>query len=455
MACKPSQKSVKTQAEAPIESYKYSDKDVKMEKYISTLNLGINVALVDVEKQINAQLKDLIYEDNSMTDNGNDQFMCKIWKREDIILGHEANALTYKVPLKVWLNVGYKALGMTIEKETEFDFNVNFKSIFTIAPNWEVSSQSTLVNYEFVSTPKIKLGPVDIPITSLVKKGLDSQAPKILKALDDNLKQKLEIKKYVLQAWNMASQPYLLSDQYRTWLKVSPQELQMTPLLINNGSINTSVGIKAITETITGNKPTYNSISDIPNLKAIDKITNEFKVGILSEVSHAEAVKIAKDTIVGQTFEFQGGKYKIKIDDIDIYGNENQLIIKTDLSGSIDATIYFKGVPYFDETSRSIKLKNFDYDLKTKNILAKAASWLLAGKLASTMQKSMEIPVDDQINTIKAELGSYLAGKQLAKGISLHGKIDDIIPEQIYLTPTSIYARVMASGKINVAVKGL
>jgi hypothetical protein len=447
--------SQRTNAEAPTESYQYSDKDIKMEKYLSTLNLGINIDIKDVENQINSQLNGLIFEDNSMTDNNNDLFMCKVWKRENISLSTNANALAYKVPLKVWLKVGYKALGILVEKETEFDFNINLQTVFDISPKWEAQSSSTLLSYDFVSTPKIKLGPIDIPVTNLVKKGLDAQAPKILKALDESIKEKIEIKKYVLQAWNMAAQPQLLSEQYQTWLHVSPQELLLSPFVLSAGHIQTNIGIKAYTQTITGSKPKVTPATTLPDLRKTDKIASDFQVGIMSELSHQQAVQIAQKTVVGQNFEFQNGKYQVKVEDIDIYGTENQLVIKTDLSGSIAGTIYFKGQPYYDPQSRSVKLKNFDYDLKTKNLLAKAASWLMAGKLASTMQQNLEIPFGGQIDQIKAELASYLGGKQLAKGVYLHGKLADITPEQVMLTPTSIYARVMANGHVTLQIKGM
>lgn len=450
---KPSTK--QTNAEAPAESYKYTENQVKAERYLSTLNLNLNIALADIEKQINNQLKDLIFEDNSMTDNNNDQFMAKVWKREPIKTVAENNEILFKVPLKIWLKVGYKTLGMSIEKDTEFDFNVNFRSSFTISNKWEAITHTTLVNYEFITTPKVKLGPIDIPVTGMVKKALDAKAPEIIKALDSSIKDKIEIKKYIIQAWNQAMQPYLVSDKYRTWLKVSPVEMQLSPITITNNTVKANIGLKAYTETVTGSKPAVNTVNSIPDLTLINTINDDFQVGILAEISHAEAVNFAKDTLVGRRFEFQNGKYAVKVEDIDIYGNENQLIIKTDLSGSLNGSIYFKGNPFYDEASRSIKLANFDYHLKTKSLLANAANWLLGGKLAKTMQESLEIPVGSSIDDIKKQIQTTLKNNQLRKGIILNGNITDIKPDKVYLTPNSIIARVMATGKVGLKIEGI
>jgi hypothetical protein len=448
-----------TNAEAPSEKYTYTDNRVKTERYLSTLNLGLNISLNDIENQINSQLSGLIFEDNSMTDNNNDQFMCKVWKREPIKTSSLNNEIIFKVPLKVWLKVGYKAapLGIEIstEKETQFDFDVNFKSTFGISNKWEAITKTTLINYDFITTPKIKVGPIEISVTNLVKKALDSKAPEIIKALDQSIKDKIEIKKYIIQAWNQAMQPYLVSEKYRTWLKVSPVELQLSPILINANLVKANIGIKAYTETVTGAKPAVTNVNNIPDLSLVSKITDDFQVGILSEISHEEAVAFAKDTLVGQIFDFQNGKYKVKVSDIDIYGNENQLIIKTELEGSLNGTIYFKGIPYYDETSKSIKLNNFDYDLKTKSLLANAANWLLGGKLAKTMQEHLEIPVGTNIEEIKKQIQETLKNNQIKKGIILNGNITDLKPDKVYLTPTSIIARVMATGKVGLKIEGL
>jgi Domain of unknown function (DUF4403) len=458
LACS-QQKNKQTNAEAPAESYSYNDKQVKAERYLSTLNLSLNIGLIDIENQINNQLQGLIFEDNSMEDNNNDQFMAKVWKREPIKASALNNEILFKVPLKVWLKVGYKAapLGFEIStvKETEFDFNVNFKSTFSISNKWDAITKTTLVNYEFITTPKVKVGPIEVPVTSMLKKALDAKAPEIIKALDKSIKDKIEIKKYIIQAWNQTIQPYMLSEKYRTWLKVSPVELQLSPIFIEKNIVKANIGIKAFTETVTGTKPVVNAVNNVPDLVLVSKITDDFQVGILSEISHGEAVTLAKDTLIGQKFEFQNGKHAVTVTNIDIYGNENQLIIKTDLIGSLNGTIYFKGMPYYDEKSRSIKLTNFDYDLKTKSLLAKAANWLLGGKLAKTMQESLEIPCGSSIDEIKKQIQDNLTNNKLKKGIILQGNINDLSPDKVYLTPTSIIARVMATGKVGLKIDGI
>ncbi len=122
--------------EAPKESYIYKGKQV--EKNVSTIGIPFEITMADVERQINANVKDLVFEDNSMEDNNYDNFMCKVNKRENISVTAQNETFTFNVPLKVWAKVGYKVMGISIPpQELNFDFNVKFGTKFSIAPNWE------------------------------------------------------------------------------------------------------------------------------------------------------------------------------------------------------------------------------------------------------------------------------------------------------------------------------
>ena len=69
-----------TSPKKPMEEYLYSDAELQNEKHLSVLNLPIEMPVSELETQINAQLKGLIYEDDSYEDNGGDNLKAKVWK---------------------------------------------------------------------------------------------------------------------------------------------------------------------------------------------------------------------------------------------------------------------------------------------------------------------------------------------------------------------------------------
>ncbi|MES2516498.1 MAG: DUF4403 family protein [Bacteroidota bacterium] len=439
--------------EAPKESYLYKGKQV--EKNVSIIGIPFEITMADVERQINANVKDLVYEDNSMEDNNYDNFMCKVYKKNAISVTAENEAFTFTVPLKVWAKVGYKVMGISIPpQELNFDFNVKFGTKFAIAPNWEASVQSFPIGYEWIKKPTVRLAGIDISISGLVERALNSKQDAILKALDDAVRKNVEIKKYIVQAWNTALQPYLLSEKYRTWLKITPTELQMTPLTTVNNKVKATIGIKAYTETITGVKPTYLPVTTVPDLKLVTTIPDDFQVGIIAEIPLSEAAKLTSDTLVGQNFSFKDGKYNVQVTDIDIYGDQEKMVIKSGLKGSINGKIYYKGTPAYDPATRSVYLDNFDYDLKTRNVLISTANWFFQGKFAKNMKDALTFNIGGQIDEMKKQVQANL-NKPVSKGITLNGNVTDLTPDKVYLTPNSIIAVINAKGKLDIKIDGL
>ena len=439
--------------EAPKESYLYKGKQV--EKNISTIGIPFEISMADVERQINASVKDLVFEDNSMDDNNYDNFMCKVYKRDNIVVTIQNEAFTFNVPLKVWAKVGYKVMGMNIPpQELNFELNVKFGSKFSINPNWEANVQSFPIGYDWVKKPVVRLAGFDISVAGLVEKALNSKQDAILKALDDAVRKNVEIKKYIVQAWNTAMQPYLLSEKYRTWLKVTPTELQMTPLSTVNNKVKATIGIKAITETVTGAKPLVTPVVMVPDLRLVTSIPDDFQVGIMAEIPLSEAAKLTADTLVGQNFSFKDGKYNVQVTDIDIYGDGDKMVIKSGLKGNINGKIYYKGTPAYDPVKRTVYLDNFDYDLKTKNFLVGAANWLFQGVFTKNMKEALTFNIGGQIDEMKKQVQANL-NKQVSKGVSLNGNVVDLAPDKVYLTPNSIICVINAKGKLDIKIDGL
>ena len=352
--------------------------------------------------------------------------------------------------------MGYKTIfGSIPPQEVTFEVALKFTTKFSIAPNWEAQTQTTLTGYDWITKPSLNFGGISVPITPLVENVLNSKKEMLAKQIDDGVRKNVEIKKYVVQAWNTAMQPTLLSEKYHTWLKVSPQELLMTPLKTVNNRVVASIGLKAFTETTTGEKPVIQTVTSVPNLQIVPAIPENFQIGIISEISFAEAAKLTADTIVGQSFTFKDGKYKVEVTDVDVYGNEGQLIIKAGLQGSMNGNIYFKGVPTYNPKDTTIYLENFDYDLKTKNILLKIGSWLFAGKLAKNMKEALTFKIADKLAETRKQIQASLSANKVAKGVIINGKIEELTPDKVYLSPNGIIAVTFAKGKMNLQVDGL
>ncbi|WP_240699333.1 DUF4403 family protein [Spirosoma sordidisoli] len=440
---------------APKEAYTTTEMEVRNERFLSTVHVPVSIALNDVERQINSQVNGLIYEDNSLTDNGNDQFMAKVWKRGTILVSAADSLFHFTVPLKIWVKAGVSVLGFTTYKETEFDIDLRFKTRFDLERDWSVHTQTTADGYGWVRRPTVSVIGVNIPITSFVGRMIDKNLGSITKAIDQQVRRNVDLKTPVLRAWNTLREPYLVSEKYRTYIQVVPKRILITPLRFEERVIRSTIGIEGFTLTTTGARPDVRPAVVLPDLNVVAQVNDDFKIGLLSEVIYPEAARIATEEFVGKTFRFSDDRYAITVTNIDLYGQNESLIIKAGLTGTITGDIYLRGRPYYDAQTQTISLRDLKYDLDTRNILQRSASWLLQGTFARTLEKQLTFPVGSYIADIQKQLQQQLRNNQLAKGVVINGRIDEIRPDQVYLTPTALLAVVHAQGRLDVKVDGL
>lgn len=444
-----------SQPNAPKALYQHTRMDVQNEKHRSVVNIPVDISMADVAKQINLQVQGLIYEDNSFEDDNRDNFKTKVWKRAPIIVEARDSLIYYTVPLKIWAEKAYTVMGISGSQSTEFQINLKFLTRFEIKPNWEVTTQTASAGFDWITKPNIRVAGMEIPITGLVSSKITENLGSISKAIDDNVSKNFIIKPYVIEAWNLIREPRMLSEEYRTWLVVTPTDIIMTPLDIQNGHIKANIGIKGFTQTIMGDKPIIKPIIDIPPLSLSNQVPQGFQIGIIGTLPYDEAAKWANQQFNGKKYEFRDGKYQIEVLGIDIYGHNESLVIKADLKGDINGTIYMKGIPYYDANQKTVSLKNLEYDLSTQNFLIKTANWLLQGTFAKQLEKQFVFPIAPQIEEAQNSIKQQLNYRKVAKGIEFRGQLDALEPDQIYLTQSAIIALIVAKGKINVRIEGL
>jgi hypothetical protein len=450
----------KTTPKAPMEEYQYSDKELQDEKHLSVLNVPVEIPVTEIENQVNQKIKGLIYEDNSYEDDGNDNLKAKVWKISPIRMVALESSFLFEVPLKIWISAGYKVspLGMTLSgyQDTEFSIKIRLISKIVLTPDWKVKSETYVDSYDWISEPNVKVAGFNIPIKSMVSRMLNKNADKITDAIDEQVGENIELKKSVEVAWNLAHEPVMLAKEFDTWLVIKPTGIVMTPLLAKNGVLKSVIGINGYTQTVTSAaKPAVVTAPRLPDLKIVDKVSDNFRISLISLVSYEEAGRQATNRFKGEKFSFLGGKYSVEVTSIEMYGQNEKLVIKAGLSGSMKGHIYLKGVPFYNPETQQLSLQGLDYDLDTRNSILKTANWLLQGQFARMMEKKMVFPVGEQVNDAKKTIQAALANYKVVDGVLIRGTLTDIVPDKVYLTPKHIYSVVFAQGKVNLRVDGL
>jgi hypothetical protein len=419
----------------------------------SVINLPLYINVIDVQNSINKKFSGLIYEDNSLEDNDNDNIMVKAWKKEDFTLNYENNQLAYRIPLKLWIKAGFKKelLGVSVSdyREINAEITLKFKTSFYINPDWTISTFTNSDGFEWLSTPVIKIGPIDIPIKFIAGSILKKNQTTISSEIDKALKQNFSMRKYVQDVWISLQKPIKINNDYNIWLKLNPQEISSTPIVSQNGKIKLFIGIKSLVESYMGSEPPASNNNGLPDYKMVKTMDNCFNINLLADVSYKSADTLAKQFLKGKTFT-QDNKV-ITVTDIKVYGSNNKMVIGTCLAGSFNGTIYFTGKPVYDSVTSSVKITELDFELQTRNALYKAANWLLHNRLIKMIEPSLIFPIGDKLAESKRLIQQKLSNNYITKNVLLNGQIQDLYIDNIFLTPESIKVAVNFKGNLNLS----
>lgn len=424
---------------------------------ISEVSIPVELSIPGMEASINKQLNGLLYEGDKLPVNDNVTMDLKVWKMNTIKLDVVGDEVLYTVPLKVWTNTFFKTslLGIEVEdnKEADCEVELQLKSKVAIDSLWKVQTKTSLVNYKWLKKPVIKVASFELPMSWVADQALKSQKEALVALLDQQVKDNLDIKPYLLEVWNMLQEPIMVTDSPMVWLTIKPIRPFMTPFVGKTGKLSSSIGISAYVESKFGAKPTVTK-APLPNLKFVLMGPNQFSISLVGDIPYSKLVEIGKNTLVGQTFEFQEGKYKVQLVDLDVYPVENKLAIKTTLAGSLNGVVYLKGIPVFDSTSKELRLIDTQFDIDTKNKLQSTASWLMHGMLEKKMEKALHYSLADRLKYAEDVIRQSLTNNRIAPNMMLNGVLNQLSPKNIVLTSTSIKAVVNAKGKLEVKVDG-
>ena len=418
--------------------------------------MPVKIPLSEIGNIINASVKDLIFEDSSFTDNNNDQFKAKVWKTRAIrLVGGTQQNLLIEVPLKIWVEKGIGTFGVYTYQQTTFETVMYFNMQLTFNNNWKMTTQTSPMGFKWVKKPVLDFGRIQVPITSLVEESLKKQQADFCKTIDEMMVAQLNFQQYAVMAWNQFAQPFKISEEYNTWLKITPMSVNVSPLVFYGNQIEANIGIDAFSETFTGQKPAATPlIKSIANFNFVQTLPQKFLLQTTANIPFTEATKIAEQLFLWKEFDFREGKSKIKINAVKVFAENERVMIEATTEGAVNGISYISGVPVYDEMLRKIVLKETKFKLKTKNILQKTATLLFQSKIVRMIEEEYGIPTAELEYSSKKSIEEAF-NKEYYKGLKMEGKVFNVKPTQILLNPNGITAVVDTEAQMKLRVQGM
>jgi hypothetical protein len=435
---------------------------------LSTINIPLSFPLKNLEDQLNRDFNGVLYQDQDLS---GDNIALTVRKNGALRIQGAGNKLSFTLPLHIYAKGRWRwepckicpALQQT--EDTEFDLVVKSESLLTFTEDYTVKTQTTGDFAWGQTKPVLTLGPLKISLARFVEPAMRQHMRTLTAQLDAELQRRFQLREHVQKAWLQIQEPIPLDRHLNAWLSVQPQQISISPLVASDGELTLQVGISSYLQAVTDGKPTPVLNPNLPRLITNSRQPDAVQIGLVSEMSYAHATKLLAAQLKGKKFSFEKGKDQVTVHDLALSGSGDKVVLMLDVTGktsaglftkSIAGKIFLKAVPYYDAATASIRVRDLDYDLATKDKILQTASWLAKNKFIENIESQISFPVKSQLVQARQLLQQTLdkAGR-VNDMVLLTGSITEISPEGIYVTPNSLKALIIAKGNLSARINSL
>lgn len=421
----------------PMENYATSIPERR-----SSIQIPVAIKISALEKTVNQQLEGLLYEDNDLRDG--DRMMIKVTKAAPFRLGMEGQSLLYTVPASIW--VRYDA-GITVV-EAQGKIAMDLRTAYQFKPDWSLGTQTSIANYRWMEKPVLKIAGISLPLGMLADIALQNTRKRISAAIDEAVAENLGLGKMVSDTWKSMFQPTQVSPDYKAWLTVNPLGIGMTPIRVSGDTLSTTIVVEAKPSVFVGDTPPAIASRPLPPYTQYSAQVPGFSIFLPAAVSFAEAQRLARQQIVGETYS--SGNRSVTVQDIEIYGQDEDLILNIRMTGSYDGSVYLKGRPFFNTNTNSIEVEDLDFTLETRNFLVKSGAWLLKSTLRKRLQESMDFYLRYNLDESRKALEKQLNGYTLAGGFRIQARVDQLEVGHVALRPEGFLVEIALKGSMGI-----
>jgi hypothetical protein len=416
----------------------------------SRINIPITFEVKHLERKINTVLSGEFYSDDSFeTDSENLKITLSTYKRTKIKL--KGNKMVTIIPLNVVSEVQLekKVLGINIRKRQKLNFKVDleFESEYGINHDWQIITKTHLKDLHWKEEPKVKVAFLNIKVTKIVEKILKEKEKHLLSKIDKEIKDNIHIEKIIAKIWKDIQKPILVNRQVKNvWLKLDPHAVTTSPIYSDGKYIIINTSIDGQLHSIIDDSVSAFTVKEIPKLKILKTLQDEFDLNVKSEVLFSEINRLLADSLEGKILEVSG--HKIKVKNAHMKGNGKNLILKLDVGGDTKGTLYFTGKPVFDPEKQALTITDFNFDVNTEEIIVKVADWLYHDEFRDKIQKVLYLPLGDKLRQIPLLIENAVAKGKMGQKIDLSIYRMIVVPEDIVIRPEGIHITLNAKGKV-------
>ena len=423
----------------------------------STIVAKADLPIQDVRQLAESALRDYLRKPIQRKD-GAIEYAIKLNPDTLTMTGAADGTLSVNIPFQFngWARVSKKILGQVIQKREDIEGEAiaSLALTPTLNPDWRITAKTTSA----ISIQKAEIEILGIRIslrhilTELVREAVLPKLEDLIVKYITNI----DIKTRVAGLWTRLYEPIVLKQEPPIALVIEPLEILAQKLFSDGEKLFLNFGIKSYIQANIGDVSTDSTTlagprSDLPNIHFVDALESGYHIIAPIEVTYTTIENLAKPH-VEKAHKLKG--IETLVENLTLYGSGTQLVAGVGFSmPSLGAKgqLYMLGAPTYDPTTMLLSVTEFDYSVTTQSLLLGIAESVGEGifpNLRTNVEEKLVFPLEVQITALREKLSDVIADRPIGRYVRLHGTVDTITPEAIYLTQEGVRLPVRLGGNL-------
>ena len=273
--------------------------------------------------------------------------------------------------------------------------------------------------YDWIKNMAMKTGFGSIDVKYIANIIIDRSKSTLTSAIDQQLRNQFQIKSSLEEAWQLMQRPVSMNSSYGTWwVKLTPQSIAMTPFRTVGDVIESTITATSFAEVVAGTQqPNFYPNTSLPPFQLGGAAVNDFAANLTTDISMKEAESMAKTYVLNQKF-YPGGK-EIVVRDIQLFGQNDKIVVNVSFTGSYTGSLYLIGRPIFNPKKNTIEMEDLDYDLQSKDFMLRSAKWLFDKVILKKMKEACVFPLDENVQYFKTTMNDMLREYKFTNNVIL------------------------------------
>lgn len=373
-----------------------------------------------------------------------------LYRRDSLDLKASGDRVTLQTHLRYRASVGLPAVGgiasCGFPPEPMKRADVRLGTTLYWRSDWRLGSRGTSLVTTLNDHCQVTV--LNVDATPLVKRILDAQSEDLRREIDSLLPSVLDLHGAADSLWQVAQQPMALDSASTIWLTLSPESVSLAPVIGSASAISTALVLSARPRVTVGAKPEVSS-QPLPSL-TLARRSRGIHVPVEIELPFSDLSQKVTMLLSGET----AGK-GMRVGDVKIWGVGDTAVVKLELEGKVNGSLYLLGRVTYDSTSRAVLLNDLRYTLASHDVMSRIKSTVGAGRIKSAIDAATgkgHLAVGEQLDSLKSRLTQEL-NRELAPGVRLAGSVNDVRFSRMFTTQTAFVLRVVLDGEAVILVQ--